>query len=248
MLASITPLGERGRASRWWLTVLSFTVGALLMTDAVYDSVYHSLKRAIVHTSTFSENGLSMRAGLATLHVRVRGHSCISCLFSAINNDRNEFRQRCASFIASSPNIYPQIGCDLLIAAATAVQLVAGVADQHDQMFLDEMVDVFRLVVVKDFGRVGGLFSDQLQSPQHQLIEPVGERRRVFRQLAVEDLRLLQQQERQVLGRILVAGDRRDQGMAHVDLQDRLGGGRLVLHRQQALKHAIMRVAAGNQT
>ena len=46
---------------------------------------------------------------------------------------------------------------------------------------------------------------------QYQLIEPVGKRRRIFRQLAVEDLRLLQQQERQVTGRALVAGDRRDQ-------------------------------------
>jgi ornithine--oxo-acid transaminase len=44
-------------------------VGAVLMTDAVYRSVYHSLKRAIVHTSTFSENSLAMRAGLATLDV-----------------------------------------------------------------------------------------------------------------------------------------------------------------------------------
>ncbi len=44
-------------------------VGAVLMTDAIYDSVYSSLKRAIVHTSTFSENALAMRAGLATLDV-----------------------------------------------------------------------------------------------------------------------------------------------------------------------------------
>ncbi|HLJ44849.1 MAG TPA: aspartate aminotransferase family protein [Bryobacteraceae bacterium] len=42
-------------------------VGAVLMTDAIYDSVYGSLKRAIIHTSTYSENGLAMRAGLATL-------------------------------------------------------------------------------------------------------------------------------------------------------------------------------------
>jgi ornithine--oxo-acid transaminase len=42
-------------------------VGALLMSDAVGNSVYSSLERAIVHTSTFSENGLAMRAGLATL-------------------------------------------------------------------------------------------------------------------------------------------------------------------------------------
>jgi ornithine--oxo-acid transaminase len=44
-------------------------VSAVLMTDRVYNSVYSSLKRAIVHTSTFSENSLSMRAGLATLEV-----------------------------------------------------------------------------------------------------------------------------------------------------------------------------------
>jgi len=44
-------------------------VGAVLMSDAVCDSVYSSLPRAIVHTSTFSENSLAMRAGLATLDV-----------------------------------------------------------------------------------------------------------------------------------------------------------------------------------
>ncbi len=43
--------------------------GAVLMTDEVYDSVYGSLRRAIVHTSTYSENSLAMRAGLATLAV-----------------------------------------------------------------------------------------------------------------------------------------------------------------------------------
>ena len=43
--------------------------GAVLMSDAIYKSVFDSLKRAIVHTSTYSENGLAMRAGLATLQV-----------------------------------------------------------------------------------------------------------------------------------------------------------------------------------
>jgi ornithine--oxo-acid transaminase len=47
-------------------------VSATLMTDEVYDSVYSSLRRAIVHTSTFSENSLSMRAGFATLDVLER--------------------------------------------------------------------------------------------------------------------------------------------------------------------------------
>jgi len=48
--------------------------GAVLMSNRVYDSVYSSLKRAIVHTSTFSENNLAMRAGLATLEVLEREH------------------------------------------------------------------------------------------------------------------------------------------------------------------------------
>ena len=41
--------------------------GAVLMTDAIYDSVYGSLRRSLIHTSTFSENGLAMRVGLAVL-------------------------------------------------------------------------------------------------------------------------------------------------------------------------------------
>jgi ornithine--oxo-acid transaminase len=42
---------------------------AVLMSDVVCHSVYSSLPRAFVHTSTFSENSLAMRATLATLEV-----------------------------------------------------------------------------------------------------------------------------------------------------------------------------------
>lgn len=42
---------------------------ALLMTDEIYRSVYGSIARAIIHTSTYSENALAMRAGLAVLDV-----------------------------------------------------------------------------------------------------------------------------------------------------------------------------------
>ena len=42
---------------------------ALWRMDLVYEATYDSLKRSIVHTSTFSENSMSMRAGLATLDV-----------------------------------------------------------------------------------------------------------------------------------------------------------------------------------
>ena len=47
-------------------------VSAVLMTNKIYRAVYSSLRRAIVHASTFSENSLSMRAGLATLDVLQR--------------------------------------------------------------------------------------------------------------------------------------------------------------------------------
>ncbi len=42
---------------------------AVLMADEICKSVYHSLRRAFIHTSTFSESNLAMRAGLATLQV-----------------------------------------------------------------------------------------------------------------------------------------------------------------------------------
>jgi ornithine--oxo-acid transaminase len=48
--------------------------GAVLMTDAIYRSVFHSLRRAFIHTSTFSENALAMRVGLATIEVLIREH------------------------------------------------------------------------------------------------------------------------------------------------------------------------------
>ncbi|MGB8886747.1 MAG: aspartate aminotransferase family protein [Candidatus Korobacteraceae bacterium] len=44
-------------------------VAAVLMTDELNDAVYSSLRRAIVHTSTYGENALAMRAGLSTLDV-----------------------------------------------------------------------------------------------------------------------------------------------------------------------------------
>ncbi|HUY21386.1 MAG TPA: aspartate aminotransferase family protein [Acidimicrobiales bacterium] len=42
-------------------------VGAMLSSAKVFDSVYSSMDRAVVHSSTFSTNQLAMVAGLATL-------------------------------------------------------------------------------------------------------------------------------------------------------------------------------------
>lgn len=44
-------------------------VGAMLCTEKVSESVYSSMDRALVHSSTFGSNALAMVAGLATLQV-----------------------------------------------------------------------------------------------------------------------------------------------------------------------------------
>ena len=43
-------------------------VGALLMSQVVYDGVFDSLENSVSHGSTFAPNDLAMAAGLATLH------------------------------------------------------------------------------------------------------------------------------------------------------------------------------------
>jgi len=72
-------------------------VGAVLMTDEVYKSVYSSLKRAIVHTSTYSENGLAMRAGLATLDVLER--ECLGKRAVEMGNEvRHQLRETLSGY------------------------------------------------------------------------------------------------------------------------------------------------------
>ena len=44
-------------------------VGATIASDAMFDKVYSSMDRVLVHDSTFGSNAQAMAAGLATLHV-----------------------------------------------------------------------------------------------------------------------------------------------------------------------------------
>ena len=44
-------------------------VGAVLSRQDIHDSVFSKMDRCVVHSSTFSQNGLAMAAVLATLHV-----------------------------------------------------------------------------------------------------------------------------------------------------------------------------------
>ena len=71
--------------------------GAVLMTDAIYDSVYNSLRRAIVHTSTYSENSLAMRAGLAMLEV-LEEESLADRALRAGEEFRQQLRERIGGY------------------------------------------------------------------------------------------------------------------------------------------------------
>lgn len=72
-------------------------VGALLMRSDICRSVYSSIDKAFVHASTFSENALAMRAGLATLQVMEEEELGER---SAVLGEklRSELRQRLAHF------------------------------------------------------------------------------------------------------------------------------------------------------
>jgi ornithine--oxo-acid transaminase len=71
--------------------------GAVLMSDEIYDSVYGSLKRSLIHTSTYSENGLAMRAGLAVLDALARENAGVhSTALGAYM--RRQLREKLAGF------------------------------------------------------------------------------------------------------------------------------------------------------
>jgi len=72
-------------------------VGAVLMSEEICDSVYSSLPRAFVHTSTFSENSLAMRAGLATLEVLER-EELGRCSIEAGDYLRNRLHDRLSGY------------------------------------------------------------------------------------------------------------------------------------------------------
>lgn len=71
--------------------------GAVLMSGEIYDSVYGSLKRSLIHTSTYSENGLAMRAGLAVLDALARENAGVhSTALGAYM--RRQLREKLAGF------------------------------------------------------------------------------------------------------------------------------------------------------
>ena len=86
---------------------------------------------------------------LGSLQMRVRRHGSVRRLFRAIREHAAQFSQFVPQLIDRRAHVEPQIGRNLLVTAAPAVQLVSGFADQRDQLLLDEVMNVFRFIVVE---------------------------------------------------------------------------------------------------
>ena len=115
-------------------------IGAVLMSDAVYDSVYTSLKRAIVHTSTYGENGLAMRAGLAALDVLEREQ-----LGERASKVGDELRQRLREVLS---------GCEM-VKEIRGIGLLSGIEFQApSKISLRVPFEAFRRVNAGMFGQV----------------------------------------------------------------------------------------------
>ncbi len=100
------------------------------------------------------------------LQMRVRRHRGIAGLFRAIDDCAAKLAQFLPQLIDCGPHIQPQVGRNLLIAAASAVQLVAGIADQRGKLLLNEVVNVFRLLVFEKSWRSGSLLRRSAPVPE----------------------------------------------------------------------------------
>ena len=115
-------------------------VSAVLMTDQIYRSVYDSLKGSIVHTSTFSENALAMRAGLATLDVLQQEQSGDNALVMG-EYLREQLQKKLAGFS--------------MIAEVRGVGLLCGIEFRApSQMTLRVPFEAFRAIHPGMFGQI----------------------------------------------------------------------------------------------
>src|SRR5579884_1367565 len=99
--------------------------------------------------------------------MRVSRHGSIAGLLRTIHEHAAKLSQLVAQLINRSSKIEPQVCRDLLITAASAVQLVSHFADQRDKLRLDEVMYILRLIILKKGRRCRRLLANLLQSLQN---------------------------------------------------------------------------------
>ena len=85
-------------------------------------------------------------------------------MLGAINESEDQHAKRRADFVTGGSGVKTQIGCDLLVAAAPAVQLVSDIANDFDQLLFDEVMHIFGFTVLEKFGRRSCRLPDLLET------------------------------------------------------------------------------------
>src|SRR5207244_8890425 len=107
---------------------------------------------------------MSNQDRFGTLQMRVCGHGGTTRFVSSAQRYVEPVRQKELNLVDAVTNIEAKIGSDLLVAATPAVQFVTGVTDQVDQLFLDKVVYILGLVVIKELWRILCSAGDLLQA------------------------------------------------------------------------------------
>jgi len=98
--------------------------------------------------------------GLRRLQVGVRWHGCAARSFGAREDRLDPIGDQGSQSIDVLAYEEAEIGCDLFVAAAAGVQLVAGGADQRGKLLFYEVVNVFGFRIVEKLGRRFGALAD----------------------------------------------------------------------------------------
>jgi len=101
---------------------------------------------------------------LGPLQMGVCRHGRVSRLLGAVHENAEPLRHIGLQLVDASANIEPEVGRNLLIAAAPAVQFVAGIADSCDQLFFDKVMNILRFIILEKYGRGGRGLSNFLQA------------------------------------------------------------------------------------
>jgi hypothetical protein len=87
------------------------------------------------------------------LQMRVSRHGAVARGFGACEHCFDPIGNQVLQDVDAVTHEEAKISCNLFVAAASGVELVAGRADQRGELFFDEVVDVFGFRIVQKLGR-----------------------------------------------------------------------------------------------
>src|SRR5690242_15697268 len=122
----------------------------------------------------------------------VRGHRSVACGLCFLRDHLDELNQLALKLVDCVTHKQTQIGSDLLVAAASRVQLEPNISSEFDQTTFEEMMNVFGLAVLHEvwigFSSMLDVFQSIEQRLQFRCREHTGTRERTSVRAAGGDL------------------------------------------------------------